>query len=168
MYTLGTLRVYWRFFALGILTVCLIILSFSSQVEKVIAAACIQDCQTSESQCYTDCLSDCSVSGQACSSCLQTCHQMAVNCYSHAIWCRNSDEGIGCATPGYCCSMFATLYDTYTLQDFPGYFLSCNQVIGSGTCIQCPPGTICPSDGNNPCDIANCVLSPDGTQIICD
>lgn len=151
-------RLCWKFSTLAFLLACLAAFSSSTFNETALAAACIQDCETSESACYTDCFSSCDISQGNCDACLTSCRQMAFNCFRTAVWCQDSDPGIKCTDAGFCCSNFGTLTDTSTNQQFPGYTLRCKQFSGGQDCIQCPPGTTCPSDGANPCNTTRCEM----------
>lgn len=129
--------VYRRLLVLGLLVACLAVITSSPATRKVMAAACIQDCEAYEAQCRNDCAEDCSTSDAACSSCHMTCSDQFRRCMRMAVWCDS-----GPVANERCGVFFDQHQDSYGNYLHQGYSQLCPG-LGGTQCWHCPPGEIC-------------------------
>lgn len=150
-------RIYKRLMILGLLLMCLFYFGYSEQVERVSAAACLQDCEASENDCRDSCRTSCSadMTDEDCNSCVQFCNTQFRNCASHAIYCRDIDSppepecSIGYAD--HCPVIGGSADCTPGHGIHSGYYAICN-TIGGQQCVSCPDHEFCVgANGLPPC-----------------
>jgi hypothetical protein len=136
--------VYRRLSVLGLLSVCLIVFSFSPVLESVYAAPCVEECEDTWAICLDNCPDDCNTADANCSSCGQSCNFEYWDCMSHAVFCNTgysytpqcSEVNFGLHCPesvGYPC--------TQNQGGHQGYHQTCNRI--AGQCRTCPPNELC-------------------------
>lgn len=145
-----------RLVILGVLSMCLFYFGYADKTEKVLAAACIQECEASENQCQDSCRTSCSEDStdEDCNSCVTSCRTSFQSCMRHAVFCRNADEPPAptCQTYyGGHCPIIGGTADCTDPSAHNGYFQICN-TIGGQQCVECPDHEVCVgSNGLPPC-----------------
>ncbi len=59
MFSRNMRTIYERLLILGLLSACLVVFSFSNEVESVFASVCYQDCEASRAMCDDSCMTSC-------------------------------------------------------------------------------------------------------------
>jgi len=133
-----TLRpVYKRLLVLAALCGALAFFTSTTVSEIVYAAACIQDCEAAEAQCYNDCAEVCeNTSCPECSDCMTGCATQFRRCMRNAVWCESDPISNTRCEVGFGTHQSGNSYHE-------GYHQVCPRLIGGGNCVVCPPGEIC-------------------------
>lgn len=149
--------IYKRLMILGVLSICLFVFGYSDETEKIQAAVCMQDCETSQFMCNDSCATSCASTSTSadCTSCIHSCRNSFNNCGRHAIYCTG-----GTSQPGRCGVNFGRHCvlmpgGTYSCDPANGaydaYYLTCTN-LGGGSCVSCPESRFCQgTDGTPPC-----------------
>ena len=152
-------KIYKRWLILGLLLMCFYTFGFPEQTGIVRAAACVQECETSQGTCGDACTSSCTQdrTQEECNSCVQSCRNAFHSCMRHAVWCDNevSQPGRCTVNRGLNCP-YDQVTGVYTCDPnqgaTEGYSLICTN-IGGGSCVACPDYRYCTGTGGNaqPC-----------------
>lgn len=124
---------------IAILSGCLYAFTASLNDRNVYAAACIQDCEINEQQCFDQCLLSCGDDDTDCNACILDCKTSFQLCMHEAEWCSsyNGSNTSACTVYfGQHCPLDANGNPNY--QDpnaHSAYFEVCNY---SYQCVECP------------------------------
>jgi hypothetical protein len=152
MFSQDMCRMYRRLLALGLLSACLIVFSFSANVESVYAAPCFEDCEDNLASCMdNNCPDDCSTTDENCNSCIQACNAEYANCLGDAVFCNIGYSYSPRCQVGYAdhCPIINGNVDCNHPSAHSGFYQICTRSYGQ--CIACP--------GNERCEGSNGLLS---------
>lgn len=140
MFSPDTLAVFKRLLILAVLSIGLVVFSSSVGDKTVYAAACLQDCMTSENYCYDSCLEFCDGDDdEACNSCLSVCVSEFNSCARHSVWCEGAEVSYTPTCQGsfvHHCPIINGAPDCSHPEAHWSYTLDC-QTIGGGHCLWC-------------------------------
>lgn len=139
-----TIRLYKRFLALGVLCACFAVVHSPAVTETVMAAGCIEECMSTEAQCYDNCADECSSTDSSCGSCISTCATQFNSCTMGKVICAGSSGGGNTYSPE--CEVYFGVHRSNG-EEHEGYFQVCRSSVGGQQCIKCPVGETCAGDG---------------------
>lgn len=148
-------RIYKRLLALGLLSVCLVVFSFSPKFGSAYATApCVQECEEFQAMCQDGCKSSCSDTDPNCNNCVSDCDTQFWNCMGSAIWCSSYDYSYtpDCTTDyANHCPVAQGSPNPDCVGGHAGYYQICHNV-GGGQCVSCPdhPNEYCQGSGGIP------------------
>lgn len=152
-------KIYRKCFILMVLGGCVYVFGYADDFTRTVTAApCVQECETTEGSCNSECQSACEQDSTqtACDSCIISCHSEFRNCMRHAIWCENEVSQPGRCTVNWGLNCpYDPVSGTYTCDPNQGasngYSLTCT-TLGGGTCVACPDYRYCTgTGGQSPC-----------------
>ena len=150
--------VYQRLLILGLLSMCLFYFGFTEDVETVRAAACIQECETNQGSCNTECNNSCipNSTSETCDSCILSCRSAFHSCMRNAVDCTGevSQPGRCSVNYGSHCPIINGSPNCSHPDAFNAYFLIC-QNLGGGSCVSCPGERYCVGSGGQPSCLPN-------------
>ena len=156
MFSKNMQAIYGRLLILGLLTMCFVVFGYTNAIEKVSAATslCTQDCDDNLARCNDACSTSCSADStdEACSSCLGSCEDNWLDCYSVARICSKPLSYNPQCTVGYADHCSINPDGTTNCENaHSGYYEVCNN-IGGQQCVSCPSHEYCEgSNGLPPC-----------------
>lgn len=159
MFSTQMRAIYQRLLILGLLSMCLFYFGFSDEVETVQAAApCIQECETNQGSCNSDCSDSClpNKTREECNSCILSCRSSFHNCMRHAVDCTTevSQPGRCSVNYGSHCPVINGTADCGHSSAYNAYFLICTN-LGSSSCVSCPNERYCVGSGGQSNCLAN-------------
>jgi hypothetical protein len=158
MFSTQMRAIYQRLLILGLLSMCLFVFGFSDEVETVRAAPCIQECETTQGSCNSECNNSClsDRTKEECDSCILSCRSSFHNCMRHAIDCTPdvSQPGRCSVNYGSHCPIISGQANCSHPDAYNAYFLIC-QNLGGGSCVSCPGERYCVGSGGQPGCFAN-------------
>lgn len=153
MFSMQMRAICQRLLILGLLSMCLLFFGFSDEVETVRAAPCIQECETNQGSCNSECSDLClpNKTSSECNSCILSCRSSFNNCLRSAVDCTGE-----VAQPGRCsvnygshCPIISGTAECSHPSAYNAYFLIC-QNLGGGSCVSCPNERHCTGSGGQP------------------
>ena len=132
---------------------CVYVFGYSNRTENVLAAPCIQECQSNQNECNDNCDYECSEysTQEDCDSCLSACSHTYFQCLSYAVSCDDMDVQPGRCEVEYAqhCPIISGQANCSDPSAYNDYFLICDLPFGMGQCVSCPwANYYCVGQGN--------------------
>jgi prenyltransferase beta subunit len=152
MLSSGIKRAIKRLFVLGVFSTSLYVFGWSDLARPVLAAPCVQECETNQGSCNSDCQSACEADStdSACRSCILSCNTQFLSCLNNAVWCDNEVSQPGRCTVDWVphCPVINGVPNCSHPDAHYGYALTCTEM--GHQCVACPDHHYCTGSGGLP------------------